>query len=56
MIGIWRFLTASAFWSLVSYIIEGLWVYFVPLGGAIYGGLTVLLLKIAGLIKAKFFR
>lgn len=38
----------------VDYIVDGVWIWFVPIGGLIYAGCTILLIKIARKILAKF--
>jgi hypothetical protein len=63
------FLLASLIWSVIVYIvnkyqvpilredadhiIEGVWLLFVPITGVIYGGITLLVLKITKWLRVK---
>lgn len=63
------FLWASLIWSMIvyivnkyevpllredaAYIIEGVWLLFVPITGMIYGGITLLVLKITKWLRVK---
>lgn len=63
------FLWASLIWSMIwyivnkydvpvlredeDYIIEGVWVLFIPVIGVFYGGITLLVIKITKWLRAK---